>query len=154
SVLACSVALGFFVSGALLSSVAWQRAWRPPLRVAFEELARAARAQAEKEGRRLPEDDEAFAIVEGTLRADAAPTENGVSLSLAVDAIVGPEGQEGQGGREKTGALEGAPRLGLERSGRGASEKKLASGGVIVTVVGALAADHFEGWKSGRRVRL
>src|SRR6185295_14778143 len=71
--LVASVALGFFTGGWMLSAVEWQRAWRPPLRVAFEGLAREARAQAAREGWRMPEDDEAFAIVEGVLRADAAP---------------------------------------------------------------------------------
>ena len=71
----------------MLSSVAWQRAWRPPLRVAFERLARLQRRQAETDGRRLPEDDEAFAIVEGVLRADASPGESGVSLTIDVDAM-------------------------------------------------------------------
>src|SRR4051794_4623479 len=63
--LAASVASVFFAGGTLLAADAWQRAWRPPLRVAFEALAREARAQAAVEQRRLPEDDEAFAIVEG-----------------------------------------------------------------------------------------
>src|SRR5256885_1036270 len=77
--LAAIVVAAFFIGGALLSADAWQRAWRPPLRVAFEELAGAERAQAAHEGRRMPEDDEAFATVEGVLRADASPSENGVS---------------------------------------------------------------------------
>src|SRR5262245_53401897 len=75
--LAAAVAAAFVVGGALLSADAWQRAWRPPLRVAFEALARAERVAAAREGRRLPEDDEAFAIVRGTLRADASPTDDG-----------------------------------------------------------------------------
>src|SRR6185295_10593816 len=66
-----AVALGFFTGGWMLSAVEWQRAWRPPLRVAFEEIARAQREDAAAHGRRMPEDDEAFAIVEGVLRADA-----------------------------------------------------------------------------------
>jgi len=87
--LAMAVALGFFAGGALLSAVDWQRAWRPPLRLVFEELARGERARAADDGRRFPEDDEAFAVVEGRLRADAAPTQSGVSLSVAVDAVEG-----------------------------------------------------------------
>jgi hypothetical protein len=79
--LAVAVAAGFFAGGTLLTADAWQRAWRPSLRIAFEELARSQRAQADAEGRRLPDDDEAFAVVEGTLRADAARAETGVSLS-------------------------------------------------------------------------
>src|SRR4051794_13117987 len=51
--LAASVAAGFFVGGAMLAADAWQRAWRPTLRIAFEELARTQRARATAEGRRL-----------------------------------------------------------------------------------------------------
>ena len=42
--LAVSVALGFFAGAMLVASVEWLRAWRPPLRVACEGLAREARA--------------------------------------------------------------------------------------------------------------
>src|SRR4051812_43592120 len=80
--LTASVVAGFFAGGALLAADAWERAWRPPVWFAFEERAAAQRAQAEAEGRRLPDEPEAFAIVEGVLRADAAPTESGVSLSV------------------------------------------------------------------------
>src|SRR5439155_11453662 len=51
------IALGFAAGGTLLSSAAWQRAWRSPLRVQFEQLARRQRAEAESQGRRLPEDE-------------------------------------------------------------------------------------------------
>jgi competence protein ComEC len=87
--LAVSVALGFFAGGMLLSSVEWQRAWRPPLRIEFERLAREARAEAARENRRLPEDDEAFATLGGVLRADAAPSASGVTLSVAVEGPAG-----------------------------------------------------------------
>src|SRR2546425_2813296 len=43
--LAAAVACAFFAGGALLAADAWQRAWRPPLRVAFEDLARAPNAR-------------------------------------------------------------------------------------------------------------
>src|SRR4051794_23267457 len=69
--LAAVAAAAFFVGGALLASDAWERAWRPPLRIVFEALARDERAAAARQDRRLPEDDEAFAIVHGTLRMDA-----------------------------------------------------------------------------------
>jgi hypothetical protein len=94
-ILAVAVISGFLSGGALLSSVAWQRAWRPSLHLAFERLARAERAQAEREGRRLPDDDEAFAIVEGVLRADASASDGGVSLSVAVEGLEGQDGREG-----------------------------------------------------------
>jgi competence protein ComEC len=70
-VLAAGAAAVFFIGGALIGASAWQRAWRPPLRVAFE-------AAADEHG------DASF-IVEGTLRADASPTASGVSLSVDVD---------------------------------------------------------------------
>src|SRR5215217_4681526 len=72
-VLAVGVAAGFFAGGALLAVDAWQRAWRPPLRIAFEQIAGEQRARAVAEGRRMPEDREAFMVVEGMLRADASP---------------------------------------------------------------------------------
>src|SRR5436190_10506092 len=81
-VLAAAVTAGFCAGGALLAGDAWQRAWRPSLRIAFEQIAREQRIRATAEGRTMPEDDEAFAVVEGVLRADAAPTESGVSLSI------------------------------------------------------------------------
>ena len=130
--LAVSVAAGFFAGGVLLSFDAWQHAWRPSLRVAFEELARAERAQANAEGRRLPEDDEAFAVVEGVLRSDAAPTESGVSISLQVErlsASLSPRQTSGQVGER-------------------------VSGGILVTVVGSLAAERMGEWRAGRRVRV
>src|SRR5881628_2619156 len=95
---AVSVA-AFFVGGALLAADAWQRAWRPSLRVAFEERAREARAQAAAEGRSLPEDDEAFVVVEGVLRADASPGAAGPSLSVEVDGFIGEVGQVGRVGQ-------------------------------------------------------
>jgi hypothetical protein len=133
-----AVTLGFFAGGSLLASVAWQRAWRPPLRVAFEALARAERADAEAHGRRMPEDDEAFAIVQGILRADAAPSENGVSLSVAVDGVEGRErregrerqegregreGRDGQEGRDREGAPAAMPSRGHADPTRGVSEE-------------------------------
>src|ERR1043165_3658037 len=95
--LASCVAVGFCTGGALLSADAWQRAWRPPLRIAFEEIAREQRARAIAEGRRMPEDDQAFVGIVGALRADAAQTESGVSLSVAVEGI---ERQEEQAGKD------------------------------------------------------
>ena len=87
---AAAVALAFAAGGALLAADAWQKAWRPTLRVVFEELARIERARAAAERRVLPEDDEAFAIVEGVLRSDASRASAGVSLSVAVDGISRP----------------------------------------------------------------
>src|SRR2546427_8814228 len=116
--LAAVVAIAFFLGGALLGADAWQRAWRPSLRIAFETLARDERARAAAEGRRLPEDGEAFAIVEGTLRSDASLGDSGVSLSVAVDRLVAQVGRVGWEG--PTATLYGSP----------------ISGGIILTVVG------------------
>ena len=136
-----AVALGFFAGGALLSAVEWQRAWRPPLRLVFEARARADRMQAAADGRRLPEDDEAFAVVEGTLRSDAAIGGSGASLSVAVDGWKGgwagrAAGTDGSGGW-----------------GRWAGRAGGRVGGILVTVVGSLAAERIDDWRAGRRVR-
>jgi hypothetical protein len=136
--LACAVALGFFAGGLLLASVEWQRAWRPPLRIAFERLAREVRAEAAREHRRLPEDDEAFAIVEGILRADAAPSAGGVSLSLAVDRIEDPV----------------YPARPVNPPDLPHQPHPTATGGLLVTVAGALAPPRMPEWRAGRRVRF
>ena len=133
-VLAAAVVAGFLAGGALLAADAWQRAWRPSLRVAFEELARVERAEAAVEGRRLPEDDEASATVEGVLRADASVAASGVSLSVDVERLEGQDGQERRDGQE-------AP-------------SRPVAGGILLTVVGSLAADRLDDWRAGRRVRL
>ncbi len=57
---ATTVAAAFAAAGALLAADAWRNAWRPTLRVAFEELARDERSRAAVERRVLPEDDAAF----------------------------------------------------------------------------------------------
>ena len=134
ALIACVVA-SFFTGGAMLASSAWERAWQPPLWHSVVELARVQRAEAEAAGRRLPEDDEAFAVVEGVLRSDAAGTDSGVSLSIAVEDLVGQAGPVGQVGSAKALA---AP----------------ATGGIAVTVVGALAQSRMGEWRAGRRVRL
>jgi competence protein ComEC len=180
--LVASVALGFFSCGWLLSSVEWQRAWRPPLRIAFEHLARDEREGAAAQGRRMPEDDEAFAVVQGVLRADAARTDSGVSLSVMVDGRDRQDGQDGQDGvigraapaamprglprgisdssRQQAGSPTRQPRWGAGW-GPGASAEKLdakpaqtITGGILVTVVGALATDRIDEWRAGRRVRM
>ena len=135
SILVAAIALAFCCGGALLGADAWQRAWRPPLRNAFEALAREQRADATREGRRLPEDDEAFAIVDGTLRADASPSDSGVSLSIAVTG---------------SASLSGERRVGSARL----SGEQSAAGGLLVTITGVLAADRMDAWRAGRHVRL
>ena len=77
AVLASAVAVAFAGGGAQLSTDAWRDAWRPPLRLAFEEIA---------EG----DDGTAFAVVTGILRADAVQRPSGVSLSIDVVSIGEP----------------------------------------------------------------
>src|SRR5205085_6757307 len=102
---------------------------RPSLRIAFEALAREARAQAAVEGRAMPQDDEAFAIVEGVLRQDGEPTAAGAALSIDVNGIV-PVFHAGEKG------------------------VRPLFGGVIATVVGTLTAERLDRWRAGRRVRV
>ena len=142
--LAAVVAAGFFVGGALLASEAWQRAWRPPLRIAFEDRARAERARAKAEGRTLPEQEEAFAVVAGVLQSDASLGTSGVSLSIAVESLMGPLGQMGDVGQVGRAGGEGTEPEGFSR----------APGGIAVTVTGSLAADRVNEWRAGRHVRV
>jgi competence protein ComEC len=137
--LGMSVAVGFFAGSALLAADAWREAWRPSLRVAFEELARAERAQAAAEHRSAPEDDEAFAILEGVLRTDGDLTPSGASVSIAVETIC-------------SATLCDPPRCGATLSG--SRSCRAVTGGVAATVVGSLAADRVHLWRTGRRVRV
>ena len=149
-VLAWGVAAGFCSGGALLAADAWQRAWQPSLWIAFEELAREQRTRAVVEGRRMPEDDEAFAVVEGELRADAARTESGVSLSVDVDGVRSASlAGERTAGRATLREPQGRP--GPSRALTAVAER--ASGGIAVTVIGSLAVDRIDEWRAGRRVR-
>jgi competence protein ComEC len=132
---ACVVA-GFATGGALLASDGWRQARHSSLRLAFDELARAQRAEAETAHRFVPEDPSAFAFIEGRLRSDAAPGAAGVALSVAVDRIRAP----------------GPADHGIASGGSGAGVG--VSGGALITVVGALAPQQMNGWRAGRRVRL
>src|SRR6185295_6698681 len=62
-----AIAAGFFGGGVRLAAVAWDQAWRTPLRSQFEQLAREARQEAQQHGIRLPLDDEVGATVIGVL---------------------------------------------------------------------------------------
>ena len=93
--------------------------------------------RAAASGRRLPEDDEAFAVVEGVLRADASLDRR---RRLAQRRC--GRGRAERQGAERTGR-HGAPQ---RRSGRLAAS--------LLTVVGSLAAERIDDWRAGRRVRL
>jgi competence protein ComEC len=162
SLFAPLAALGFFAGGALLSSTDWQRAWRPSLRLMFEELARHERETAD---RNLPEDDSAFVVLRGVLRADAALTEAGVSLSVMVDSVedgrqssvVSPQSQSSVISPGSSvispGASVSSPASRLA-TGEWRLTTAAAQGGVLVTVVGSLAAEHIDDWRAGRRLRF
>ena len=128
-----SVAAVFVAGGALLAAEAWHRAWRPPLRVAFEGLAAAQRVEAEGGGRRLPENEEAFATLDGILRADASPGSLGVSLSMQVVHL----------------------RTASVRSGISPGVREVpADGGVLLTIGGGVASERMGEWRAGRRIRV
>ncbi len=80
--------------------------------------------------------------MEGVLRSDATPTESGVSLSIEVDGLVGQVGRVGRAGEDDAESRPGP--IGPGKT----------SGGVLVTVVGSLAAGRIDEWRAGRRVRL
>ena len=123
TVLATAATLAFAGGGALLSADAWRDAWRPPLRVAFEELAGG-------------DDGTAFAIITGILRADAVQRPSGVSLSVDVVSIGGPE----------------RPALHPRRPDLLGPAK--SRGGLLLTVAGELARDHLDEWRAGRTIRV
>src|SRR5438874_3084252 len=175
--LATAVGCGFLVGGAMLSAAAWHEAWRPTLRAAFEELARRERAHAALDGRRLPEDDEAFAVVEGVLRSDAALTASGVSVSLDVESIEVAEADAAAekptadapsekrapaaGSADRRAHLTDESRADPIESARPPPRRSIGlrrwlavSGGVQATVVGSLAPDRSGEWRAGRRVRV
>ena len=87
--LAAAVAAAFVSGGALLAARAWQEAWRPSLRVVFEELAHSEH---------LGSDETATTTIAGVLRADASPTSVGASLSMDVREIETPAPRAVSGG--------------------------------------------------------
>jgi competence protein ComEC len=123
ALLAAAVAAAFFSGGSLLAERAWQDAWRPSLRVAFEELTRPPGKNVENvENARPGTEESAVVEIVGVLRADASPTPVGASLSIDVQQI---------------DML--APRP--------------VSGGVLLTVVGDVARERVGAWRASRVVR-
>lgn len=124
------VLLGCVPAGVLLSQRAWQDAWRPSLRVAFESIAHDERLSREAEGTNPPEDDRARVVLEGVIREDAAITDRGaVSLRVGVRWI----------GRASSGAHDPAANP--------------VHGDVLLTVAGALAVERSDLWRRGRVIR-
>ena len=120
------------VAGIALCERAWQQAWRPTVRLVFEDAARDARREALRAGRVLPEDGSASMVVVGTLRSDGMVGASG-SASLAIDT-------------------EWMGRVANAGSGADAASNPV-EGGITLTVVGALAKEHESQWRAGRRIR-
>lgn len=130
-VLLAAVVAGFFNGGAMLSGAAWQAAWRPSLRVAFERAAVGVGAPV---------------VLTGTLRTDAVQRETGVSLSVDVNAIR----MDGLDAESWSSPL---PReIGFAASS-GQPIDVPVRGGVLLTVSGSLARDRIAEWRAGRTVR-
>jgi competence protein ComEC len=121
----------FVLGGALLSIHQWRVRWRPTVKVAFESIARDERHDATWAGRLVPEEDSASVVVVGVLRSDAAPTSGGISLNLEARWI----------GRMRSAGARADPAA------------NPVEGGVLLTVVGALAGDRRDEWRAGRTIR-
>jgi competence protein ComEC len=126
------VFLAFASGGSLLASDAWRQAWRSPLRLAFESVARDQRALATRQGRSVPEDPSAEMLIVGRLAADAAPAAGG-GISLRIETR----------------------RAGRVGRGRGPADMppNQVRGGLLLTVLGPLAAERAGELRAGRRVR-
>ncbi|HEX2458424.1 MAG TPA: DNA internalization-related competence protein ComEC/Rec2 [Vicinamibacterales bacterium] len=112
-----AIGLGFFLAGLSLGADAAARVYHPPLLVWFD--ARPSRA--------------APAVLEGTLREDAARTAFGASLLLDIRRAGELRAAKG---RTDTGSL------------------KPVTGGARLSVSGVLAASRSSGWRAGRTVRI
>ena len=122
----------FAIGGVLLAVQRWASVWRPSLKIAFESMARDERHDARQAGRFVPEEESAPVVVVGVLQSDASPASGGgVSLNLASRWI-------------------GRMRSGDERIDPAANP---VNGGMLLTVVGALAADRQGEWRAGRTIR-
>jgi competence protein ComEC len=154
--LALAVGCAFVAGGMLLSGDAWQKAWRPTLRVAFEALARAERAEARTPGRPLPEDDTASAVLTGILRADASPRPTGVSLSVEVVSVGRPDllGRASDDDARRPDLSGRASNGGPERPALHLDGDVPVRGGVLLTVAGTLAAGRLDQWRAGRTIRV
>src|SRR5262245_4742072 len=129
---AAGLVASFMAGGTLLAVRQWQDVWRPPLKLAFESMARDERHEWQKAGRLVPEEDSASVVVVGVLQSDASPTTGGaVSLNVATRWI----------GRMRSAGAQTDPAA------------NPVSGGLLLTVVGALAADRQGEWRAGRTIR-
>jgi competence protein ComEC len=145
--IAAAVALTFFIGGALLAADAWHKAWRPPLRLLFQEIAGERRREAEAVGQALPEDNGVFGVLTGTLRADASARPNGAALSLDIQTV-------SVRGPDRVETLEAGAVPPDAHSSPGTSTEIPARGGVALNVAGTLAAERIDEWRAGRTIRV
>jgi competence protein ComEC len=172
--LAVFVGLAFLAGGVLLGSYAWRQAWRPSLRLAFDDLAAMEREDAAATGRVLPEEPGVAVVLMGTLRADAAVRDTTVSLSVDVTALdtgaacadsreshsaPGDSVWRSAGPPSEPSALSPAapppqpPWVALDLVRFPASCTRPVRGGVLLTVVGDLAMNRAGQWRAGRVIR-
>ncbi|HEX4348176.1 MAG TPA: ComEC/Rec2 family competence protein, partial [Vicinamibacterales bacterium] len=121
-----SLACAFGAGGALLAQHEWAAAWRPPLRIVFDEAVNADKADAAAQKRFITEDVAIPMEIVGLLRADASPTDTGASISVDVQAV----------------------------SGEASPSPHATAGGVLLTVVGDEARAAVGTWRAGRTVRV
>jgi competence protein ComEC len=145
--IAAAVAFTFFVGGALLAADAWHEAWRPPLRLLFQEIAGERRREAEAVGQAVPEDNSVFGVLTGTLRADASARPNGAALSLDIQSV-------SVRGADSVETLEAAAVGSDVYSSPGTRTEIPARGGVALIVAGTLAAERIDDWRAGRTIRV
>jgi competence protein ComEC len=132
SLFVTGVLFTFASGGVLLAVQRWESAWRPTLKIVFEAMARDERHDALQVGRVLPEEEGAAVVLVGILRSDAAPTQSG-GASLNIDAHWIGRMHSGEWGRDPA--------------------VNPVTGGVLLTVVGALVSDHQNEWRAGRTIR-
>jgi hypothetical protein len=128
-----SAACAFAIGGILLGAHAWQNAWRAPLKVAFESIAREQREQTRRDDSDRVEEDAASVVVVGVLHADAGLNDEGNAVGLSID--VQWVGRSGASALPDGGAA------------------NPARGRVLLTVPGAIAVQRMGEWRAGRRVQ-
>ncbi|MGE4053629.1 MAG: DNA internalization-related competence protein ComEC/Rec2 [Vicinamibacterales bacterium] len=116
--------LSFTAGGWLLAADAWERAWRPDLRTAFESIAGQPLDETVTGG----EERGLQVEVVGTLRTDATRRERGASLLVDVESI------------RPTSESPGRPLT--------------ATGGASLNVGGELIAERIGEWRAGRVLRF
>jgi competence protein ComEC len=118
--------LTFAATASLVADDANRAALRSPLRALFDRRAaeEASGLVGQSGGSVRVPEPTLVAVLEGPLRQDATPLGSGISLNLSVERVQLEDGWHD------------------------------VRGGVLVSVGGALARNHVDRWRAGRRVRL